>query len=192
MRVISYVNYHKSSKEISEGKSDTAFMHFKHDTVIYYNNNDSNFCLSTNKYFYSIFDSDSLVNFRIIDSTYIYGWNYSVIFNFIENALNHVKYSSDTIIFILNKNREDVTKIKYYKRDFIHLDILYEDEYNWKTYYIAFKAIESKTFKIIEERMKRITFVNDSLVFSNTCKEYYIDYYNMKQMPTIHKSYYNK
>lgn len=192
MVITSYINYHKHSKKISEGKPDTNYMHFKHDTVIYYNNKDSNFCFSTNKYFYSIYDPDSLVMFRIIDSTYISGWNYSVIFDFIDKALNHVDYTADTMLFILNRNIEDVSKIKYYKDNLIHLDIFYETDYNSRTIFTALKPIESGLSKTIAERMKRIHFANDSLIFSNICKGYSIDCYNMKLLPTKHYFYKNK
>lgn len=189
MIIRSWTNYHKLSNDISYGKTDTTCMHFFNDTVIYNNNKDSNFRLSTNKYFYSIYDADSLVSFRIIDSTYIWGWNYSVIFDFIKNGLNNVTHIEDTLYFILNKNIEGISKVRYYKDDLVHLDFFEDTEYKTAVYFVSLKPTDKLLQPSILDRIKRIDFVNDSLVFSNTCSGYLIDCYNMKQVPTKHYSY---
>jgi hypothetical protein len=192
MAIKSWTNYHKYSKTVSEGKTDTTYMHFYNDTVIYNNNKDSSFCLSTRKYFYSIHDADSFVSFRIIDSTYIWGWNYLVIFDFIDKGINYVSYVGDTIYFNLNKNIEKITKVRYYKNDFIHLDFFKDTEYNNATFFVALKPTESFLPNTILDRIKRIDFINDSLVFLNTCSGYSIDCYNMKQIPTNHYFFINQ
>lgn len=189
MIIRSWTNYHKLSNDISNGKPDSTFMHFLNDTVIYNNNLDSNFRLSTNKYFYSIYDADSLVSFRIIDSTYIWGWNYSVIFDFIKNGLNFVTQVEDTLYFILNNNIEGISKVRYYKDDFVHLDFFEDTEYNKAIYFVSLRPTDILLQPPILDRIKRIDFVNDSLVFSNTCSGYLIDCYNMKQVPTKHYCY---
>ncbi len=190
MIIRSLTNYHKFSNAISDGKTDTTFMHFFNDTVIYSNNQDSDFRFSTTKYFYSINDADSLISFRIIDSTYIWGWNYSVIFDFIKNALNNVTHVEDTLNFILNENIYGISKVRYYKDDLVHLDFFEDTEYNTAVYFIVpLKPTDILLQPSILDRIKKIYFVNDSLVFSNTCSGYLIDCYNMKQVPTKHYSY---
>jgi hypothetical protein len=189
MLIRSLTDYHKFSNAISNRKTDTTFMHFFNDTVIYNNHQDSNFRFSTTKYFYSIFDEDSLVNFRIIDSTYIWGWNYSVIFDFIKNGLNNVTHVEDTLNFILNKNIEGISKVRYYKDDLVHLDFFEDTEYYTAVYSVSLKPTDKLLQPPILDRIKKIDFVNDSLVFSNTCSGYLIDCYNMKQVPTKHYVY---
>jgi hypothetical protein len=189
MIIRSLTNYHKLSNAISYVKTDTTFMHFFNDTVIYNNNQDSIFRLSTNKYFYSIYDSDSLVSFRIIDSTYIWGWNFSVIFDFMKNGLNNVTHVEDTLNFILNKNIYGISKVRYYKDDLLHLDFFEDTEYGIAIHSVSLMPTDKLLQPHILDRIKRINFVNDSLVFSNTCSGYLIDCYNMKQVPTKHYVY---
>ena len=192
MVISSWTNYHKHSKEFSEGEIDTTYMHFCNDSVIFHNNTDSNFLLSTKNFFYSIHDQDSFVSFRIVDSTYIWGWNYPKIFDFIEREISNVSIINDTIYFILNKNIEDVSKVKYYKNDFIHLDLYRDTEYNISVYHFSMKPTKIGVSNTIFERMKKIRFVNDSLVFNNICSGYSIDCYDMSKLPTKHYSYINQ
>jgi hypothetical protein len=181
--------YHKFSNAILHRKTDTIFMHFFNDTVIYNNNQDSDFRFSTTKYFYSINDADSLVSFRIIDSTYIWGWNYSVIFDFIKHGLNNVIHVEDTLNFILNKNIYGISKVRYYKDDLVHLDFFEDSEYDMAIHSVSLMPTDKLLQPPILDRIKRINFVNDSLVFSNTCSGYLINCYNMKLEPTKHYVY---
>jgi hypothetical protein len=188
----SWTNYHKLSKRKSDGKADTAYMHFYNDSIIYHNNMDSSFYLSTKKYYYSIHDDESFVSFRIVDSTYIWGWNYSKFLDFIKKKLINVTNSNDTIYFNLKKNIENLSKVRYYKNDSIHLDLFVDDEYNKMIYFVSMKPTNIKLPRTISERMTKVKVVNDSLILFKTCLGYYIGCYDMTQLPTKHYGYTNK
>jgi len=192
IQIRSSTSHWKDSKTIYEGKADTSYMHICNDSVIYHFNKDSCFRLCTKEFYYQIYDSTKDVSFRIVDSTYIWGWNYPKIFDFIEKELSSVNYSIDTIYFILKNNRENISKVRYYKNDFIHIDIFNDTEYNSTIYFVTLKPTNIGLPKAILNRMKRIEIVNDSIVFNNTCSGYSIDCYNMSQLPTKHYFYINQ
>lgn len=186
--VRSYSSFHKASKETDYGTKYSTYMHFKNDSIIYTNHIDSSFMLSTNSYFYSVNDADSTVNFRVNDSSYIFGWNYSILFNVIKEELDYVTNSSDTITFYLNENLDDLSMVKYYGNDTLHIDIYLNIQHYITIYYLAHIPTKRGIPIEVEERMRKITFVNDSLVFSNACRGYSIQSYNMNDWNSIPKS----
>lgn len=102
----SWSTYNKISNDTVFGDSKTTIMHFINDSVVYNNGIETGYHLATKKFSYSINDTDKIISFRIIDSTYIWGWNFSIIFDFISNHLEYVVQVNDTAYFHLKKNRE--------------------------------------------------------------------------------------